>query len=172
MSIITHVFGPAAVLVDVDGAGLVTLGYTVDGVTLTDTLVKKEVLVDTYGETPYDVQYMLSKSEVEMDLAIWDWDTLNSINGYVNATPGTFGPAGTLFGQNGQTFRLLIRSTPSGTGVTGVEACRNYPSVFLDESASAKVGTERSVYKLKFYALPAQIPSSSNDVVLYNTVCS
>jgi hypothetical protein len=155
------------------GGSLTELGVSVDGVTFKETLMKEPVNIDTYFKQPYDYQYSLTDAVITCDLVVWDVTQLNLCLGrLLNQTPGTYGPAGSLIVQGGFTFRLLIKSTPAGTGITGVEACHNFPIVFLDDAYEVKFGTERSIYKLIFRAMPAQQLSSTNGVVLWNTVCS
>lgn len=174
MSLIPHVNGEASIWTGTGAAGaLEQLGVSVDGVTFKETLLKEPVMVDTYFKHPYDYQYSLVELVVTCDLVVWDASVLAKLKGrFAGTTQGTYAPAGSLFVQGGGTVRLLIHSTPSGTGITGVEPCWNFPQVFLDDDYEVKFGTEHSKYKLKFRAMPAQQLSSTNGVVLWNTTCS
>ena|SRR5262252_9469847 len=86
--------------------------------------------------------------------------------------PGVFGFAGDLCVQNGLTARLLLRVTPVATaGLTFVEDCFNFPYCILIETAEMKMGVEKSVWRLRFRALPQQLPTASFGALLFNFSC-
>jgi hypothetical protein len=177
MAVTLHVNGAAVIFTGTGASSaLEELGVSVDGVTIKETLVKEPVMIDTYYKTPYDFQYSLSEVLVTCDLVAWDDSVLNKVLGRLVGTspltPGTFGSAGSLIVAGGYTTRLLIKSTPTSQGVTGSEACHNFPLVFLDDAAEAKLGTERTIWKLQFRAMPSQNLTATNGVVLWNTTCT
>lgn len=174
MSLIPHVNGEASIWTGTGSSNaLEELGISVDGVTFKETLLKEPVMVDTYFKHPFDYQYSLTEVVITCDLVIWDATVLAKLKSrLIGVTQGTYGAAGSLIVAGGYTTRLLIMSTPASTGITGVEPCWNFPKVFLDDAYEAKFGTERTIYKLVFRAMPAQQLSTTNGVLLWNTTCS
>lgn len=172
MALIPHVNGEASIWVDTDDS-LEELGISVDGVTFKETLMKEPIMIDTYFKQPYDYQYSLMEVQITCDLVVWDADVLASLKSrQAGVTQGVAGAAGDLFVLNENYIRLLIKSTPSGSGITGVETCWNFPIAFLDDAYEAKFGTEHTKYKLIFRAMWSQQLSSTVGAVIWNTTCT
>lgn len=173
MALIPHVAGESSIWVDVTGDGFEELGISVDGVTFKETLTKEPIMIDTYFKQPYDYQYSLVDAVITCDLVVWDATVLASLKSRLaGVTQGVAGPAGDLIVLNENYISLLIKSSPAGTGVTGVEPCWNFPQAFLDDAYEAKFGTEHTKYKLIFRAMWSQQLSTTTGAVLWTTACS
>lgn len=160
-----------------DEGDLEALGLSVDGVRIDFDMKTREVMVDSFGpSTPFDVQYMLMTATIHCDLVWYDIDVLEAwltnvpLDG-ASPTPGTFAAAGSLYIANSYAARLLIKSTPAGTGLTAAEHCWNFPNAFLIDSQEGNFGTVNTVWRLTFRAIAAGA-SVSQGAVLWNTTCS
>lgn len=108
--------GPALVKIAVNGGTpLQTLGYTVDGVEITEQQYNLPVKSDEGGGEagpPVDEQFMGQIHIVRMRLVTYDEAVANVIRPALSGgTAGTVGTPGTLHIQDSKTFRLLIAST-------------------------------------------------------------
>lgn len=174
---ILHVNGPTPIYIATEQGPspgtMLFLGTSVDGVTITLEFMYKEIYVDQWGPSmPFDMQYFLQSATIEFDLEWYDDSILTTcqIPGD-SAAWGTAGSAGQLMIQNQLYRRLLVKSTPSNTGLTSVEACWNFPQAIVVESNEAKLGTINSIWKMKWKAYYAQA-STSFGALLFNTVCT
>lgn len=174
-----HVFGAAQLLVGTGSVGaLESLGYSVDGVEILLNPKFDDIYVDTYGpHVPGDVQYFLVDANIKCELEYYDLAVLNKLLCFVpgvnaSVTTGQMWKAGDLMLQNGLTTRLVIRSTPQGTGLTSVETCWNFLNTYLVDSDDLMVGVKRTTHKLTFRAIPSFNAASSVGQTLYNTTCT
>lgn len=154
-------------------SALERLGISVDGVTWEPENPNDPVYIDTYFKTPCDYQYSPTMATVSMDLVYFDPAVLAKVNsGFLGTADGTLAAAGGLMLAGSGAYRLLIKSTPSGTGLTGNADCHNFLNAFLMDKRTVKMGTERSTWKLTFKCLAAFQTSSTVGAVLYNTTCT
>lgn len=172
-----HVFGPAVILTGTgSGSSLETLGYTVDGVEIQFEYFTEPIYNDVYGpKMPHEMQHMLMDVKVVCDLIYYDRAVLDKIiTGVPGAgiTTGLLHKAGDLVIANSLYCRLLIRSTPQGTGLSGAETCYNFPIAFPIETDDYKAGVVRSTHKLKWQVMAAQGASASVNQLLFNTTCT
>lgn len=178
MSAFIHVFGTANIYTGTGSVGaLEQLGVSQDGVKITLDTHFDPVHTDHYGKmTPYDYQYLLQEATITCELIWYDAAVFAKfISGVPNepiAAAGVFGSAGDLVIQNSLYARLLIKSTPTSTGLTSVETCYNFPRAILVDQSSVKVGVEKNVWNLTFKGLPNQQASGSAGSVIFNSVCT
>ena len=168
--------GAANILTGTGNAGaLEQLGYSVDGVTINLNLRTEDVQCDIYGPlVPFDIQRFLVDANVTCQLVYWDDVVLNKNRRTTTAgVPGVMEDAGILVGFGGNAFRLVIRSTPTGTGLTNVEGCWNFPNSVLVNTDSFNLGTRRSIHTIEWRCFPtlAQTGTSSG-ATLWTTDCS
>jgi hypothetical protein len=179
MALQLHVPGTSAIFLGVGAANaLVELGVSVDGVDISLNYNYSDVMTDQYGPSvPFDVQMFLYDAHIKIELVWFEQAVLLAIqpgtNPMATAAPpfGSEGFAGNLLLQNAQTFRLVVRNTPPGVGLTVVEPCYNFFNCYLIDSAEVKYGVVKSVWNLTFRAIPNQEGSGSFGAGLYNSSC-
>lgn len=190
MALTLHVSGTAHIMSRTASAlGLEELGVSQDGVTITLETFYDDVHTDHYGQSvPYDKQIFLQTAWIEMDLIWYDNAVLakwlqgapfNSTSTIVQAGLGKAAWAGDLVLQNNECAGLVIRSTPSGFGLTGdgagfstSETCWNFFNVVLVDQTPSKKGVEKTIYHCKFQALYNQATSASFQTGLFNFSCT
>lgn len=169
MAVQLHVNGPATLVLGGEVAG-----FSIDGFTLTFSMLQEDVFTDNYGpKMPYDTQIFLQDCIIKGQIINYD---INVLEGWMSTEPneggfGEMGAAGDLMVQNVHYQELIIRSTPAGTGLTDVEHCWKFPVAFMVDTATGNFGTRRTSYDCTFRAiLPQQ--TSSLGVMLFTTDCS
>jgi hypothetical protein len=174
-----YVNGEASILT-LNNGSLTPLGISVDGVTVTVTQFQDGIATDTFGPhvfTPY--MYMGNDAIIRAELVYFDPQIINKyLTGLPGllTTPGVFGSIGTLFPNvnSGLDYsnRLVVQCTPQSGGITANAQCYNFPNAFLIDSAEIKIGTMRSTWTLTWRAVANYQASSSNGVVLFNSLCT
>lgn len=161
-------------------SALSAVGYSEDGVDINFDMGWEDVMVDVYGpKVPYDVQYFLQQAYITFDLVLYENSNFNRfLEQYGPSADGSLtglmGGAGNPFIQNGGWFRLLIKSTPSSTGLTSDEQCWNFIRAYPVDIRS-KIGTRRKIHHCTFRALPyaaAVTGGDSTNAVLFNSTCT
>ena len=121
------------------GGTLETLGYTENGVEITERIFTGEVHGDENGGDqgpPIDEQYFGEMHIIRMLFTKYDETVIDKVRaGVAGATAGTPGTSGTLFIQGGVSWRLLIHS---------VNRPRNYVNVWFSEPKEINKGTKHS----------------------------
>lgn len=121
------------------GGALATVGYSINGVEITEQIFTEEVKGDENGGDagpPIDVQYLGEMHTIRITMTKYDESELNKIRaGLAGGTAGTPGTSGTLYGQGGVSWRLLIHS---------VNRPRNYTNVIFSEPKEINKGTIHS----------------------------
>lgn len=190
MALAIHVNGEARVYTGTGNNGaLQTLGVSVDGVEIEFKLATEDVIVDTFGpKVPLDVQYFLEEAEIRLELVWYDHSVLIKVLARIGPgsgtgptanlaqnTFGTMAAAGGLFLEQNAYTRLLVSSIPASQGVTAAEPCWNFPTAWLNDSDTFKVGTRRTSHRQTWRAIPflnSVTGGPSTGSVLYNNVCS
>lgn len=153
-----HVQGPA--LLTFSGSAL---GYSEDGVDIEETLYHRDAMNDVFGPSaPADTQTMLSIAIISVALVSYDQDVIDLAKALAKASnaPGTMPQAGILLGAGGFLRPLSIAGS--------LDQPYNYPTVHLIHSATAKIGTVRTMQHLTFRAIAfANNSDSSAGAVLY-----
>ena len=162
MAIAIVVDGPASISVAaLTGGTLTQLGYSENGVEVTEQLFTGDVMGDQNGGDqgpPIDVQYFGEIHVVRLLLTNYDETVLNTIRaGVAGGTAGTPGTAGSLYFQGGLAWRLLINST---------NRPRNYLNAIFKEPKEVNKGTKHS----KAMIVATCYNSASN--IMYNTTTS
>ncbi len=158
-----EVKGAVTLSVATPAAGsLEELGLTVNGVDITEEVFTGRVDVDTFGGEegpPGDMQYFGEVHVIQFTLSKFDAAVYNKIRaGLAGGAAGTPGTAGTLFMQQGKTWRLLLNS---------VGEVRNYTNVIFHRPKSAGIGTK---YQRPQIVAEAHVNQSTG--LLYNTSTS
>lgn len=153
-----HVNGLATVLVNGE-----TLGWTVDGVNIEFIAYFEDVYTDCAGpHIPYDVLCYGEEARVTCDMIVYDTTVMESVSTRifnVDATLGTTpnGPCaggvyGWLLSACGGTFEL---------GIAQGSGCQNepeggwyFPTTYLMDNHSLKVGTRVTRHQMVFRCLP------------------
>lgn len=121
------------------GGSLETLGYSINGVEITEQIFTEEVKGDENGGDagpPIDVQYLGEMHVIRITMTKYDEAVLNKIRaGIAGGTAGTISTSGTLYMQGTVAFRLLIHS---------VNRPRNYINVIFQEPKEINKGTIHS----------------------------
>lgn len=170
MSRTNHVSGECLLRTGTGGSNaLEDLGYTVDGVDLEFHRHTSDVKADTGGGeegVPVDVQEMGKEAFIRAQLVSYDEAVLAKIRKDADeTTEGGLATIGRLLGANGHLFRLLLTSPSEAVPW-------NFPTVYLHDSASVKLGTKRTIWNLTFRAIAYIGIGTSKDVVLYNRTTS
>jgi hypothetical protein len=172
-----YVNGEASVASGTGGGGaLEEMGISVDGVSITINEYNDGIMIDTRGpHVPGEYQYFLNDADIKMELVYFDEAVVEK---WLSGTPGIpnsyleWDDAGQLLFLTGRAARLLIRSTPFGTGLTGQADCYNFPLAILTGAAETKLGTVRSTWTLTFKAMPAYQPCSTFGQIVLDDNCS
>lgn len=121
------------------GGSLETLGYTENGVEITEQLYTGPVHGDENGgdQGPeIDIQYFGEMHIIRMTFTKYDETVIDKVRaGLAGGTAGTPGTAGSLYIQGGVSWRLLIHS---------VNRPRNYVNVIFDQPKEINKGTKHS----------------------------
>ena len=121
------------------GGALADVGYTINGVEITEQIFTEDVKGDENGGDPgppIDVQYLGEKHIIRMTMTKYDESELNKIRaGIAGGTAGTIGTSGTLYFQGSVSWRLLIQTT---------NRPRNYNNVIFREPKEINKGTLHS----------------------------
>src|ERR1700674_3007939 len=105
--------GPTYLQVGTGGAGaLQHLGWTERGVRITFDAAFEDVMTDVSGtRIPFDVLYEAEQAFITADLVLYDELVMNTVNDRgLGGTEGNIGftATGSLFRQEGLTYRLLV----------------------------------------------------------------
>ena len=121
------------------GGSLETLGYSLNGVEITEEIYTCRVDGDFHGGEegpPLDVQELGQMDIVQMTLTSWDAAVLAKLQASLaGGTAGVAATHGQLYIQGAKTWRLLI-TAPSFT--------RNYPLTIFQRPKTINVGTKHS----------------------------
>lgn len=168
MSYQLHVNGPATLIL-----GGQVAGWSIDGFTLTFSMLQEDVYTDNYGpKMPYDTQIFLQDCLIKGQIINYDIDVLED---WMSTEPadggfGTMGAAGDLMVQNDHFDTLILRSEPQGTGLTDVEHCWKFAVAYMVDTATGNFGTRRTAYDVTFRAILPQ-HTSSDGAILFTTAC-
>lgn len=166
MAMQLHVSGEARVRTGTGAANaLEDLAVCVNGVTITFSPNNEDVIVDTFGPTtPFDIQQFLATATIEAEMVFFDegvWERAVQ-RSMANASWGTMPPAGTLLGQSGSLFRVLVLSPYEGIPY-------NFPACYIADSMTIPIGTRRTLPKVTFKAIPyTGLAGTSSGAVLVN----
>lgn len=145
------------------GGRIVELGLASDSIKITPRFVHKGIHTDDFGGViPVDVQWMMADCLVEMTLIHYDVDVLDTcirqtMGGVDNGiSPGLCGAAGTPLGAGGavgssRTNLVFVYLQPTPTNE---QAHWRFPSCFLMDKMEYPIGTEKSLVKLTWCAIP------------------
>lgn len=117
MALAVHAVGAALVKIDAkQGAGLESLGYSINGVEITEESFFSDVPGDQNGGDegpPISIQYFGEIARVRMELSNWDSTVGDKVRGKVPDTAaGVIGTVGQVIDGTGTNYyRLLILST-------------------------------------------------------------
>lgn len=132
-----QVGGAALVQVAASAGVLADLGYTINGVEITENIYKGEVPGDENGGEegpPIDIQYFGEVHTLRMQFSKFDASVLTTIKaGIAGATEGTPGLSGTLYFQGVKDWKLKIVST---------NFTRTYGRVIFSEPKEFNTGTK------------------------------
>ena len=121
------------------GGSLILLGYSINGVEITERVYTLDVNSDENGGDagpPIDVQYMGEMHQIRMLMPKYDVTEIDKIRAVLaSGTAGTPGTAGTLMFTAVETFRLLIHT---------VSRPRNYLNCIFREVREINKGTKHS----------------------------
>ncbi len=144
MPIITNVAGAALIRIDA-GAGLEDLGYSLNGVEISDEPYYDDVKCDSHGGEAgpsADIQHHGFHSVIRIELSRWDSVVAAKLHAFLpGVTAGVRGTPGSLMSAN--SYRLLILST---------NLPRNYPAAFVAEPQEINKGARYSRLALTFHA--------------------
>lgn len=188
MALSIHVNGEARVMTGTGAsAALELFGVSVEGVEINFKLSTEDVIVDTTGpKVPLDVQYFLEEADINFDLVWYDGAILTKVLGRLGVGSGTgsagiagiMDAPGTLILQNNAYTRLLIMSIPASQGLSGAEPCHNFPTAWLNDTDTFRVGTRKTIHRQSWRAIPMVTSTTggganpANGSILWNTVCS
>jgi len=146
MAISVVTTGPALVKVDTGVAGaLEDLGYSINGVEITETVLETDVPGDQNGGDegpPIDIQYLGQIDRVRMELSKYDIAVADKIRArLLGGTAGVIGTPGTLIAGTSVFYRLLILPTTNP---------RNYVAAIPREPIEVNRGTKFSRLVLEF----------------------
>lgn len=154
--------GPATIKIQITGGSIQTLGFTRNGVEISENTYLLDVPGDENGGdegTPIDVQFLSEAHVLRLNLTKWDTavavDLFKKTPGStINSTLGTPTTAGTLLFAQGGTYRVLIDSANFD---------RNYPRCVLRGAIEHSVGS-------KYQALMMELVGyKDGSGVLWNT---
>lgn len=154
--------GAATVKIQVTGGSIVTLGYTRNGVEISEATYLLDVPGDENGGdegTPIDVQHLSEAHVLRLNLTKWDTTVATELfkktpGTTINSTLGTPAAAGTLLFAQGGTYRVLIDAANFD---------RNYPRCVLRGAIEHSVGS-------KYQALLCELVAyKDGSGVLWNT---
>lgn len=132
-----QVGGAALVQVAASAGVLADLGYTINGVEITENIYKGEVPGDENGGEegpPIDIQYFGEVHTIRMQFSKYDATVMTTIKaGIAAATEGTPATSGTLYFQATKDWKLKISST---------NFTRTYGRVIFSEPKEFNVGTK------------------------------
>lgn len=159
MAVSVVVDGPVAISVDTGTSNaLESLGYTENGVEITEQIYTSEVKGDENGGDqgpPIDIQYFGEVHIIRMLLTKWDPLVIAKIRaGLYGGTAGTPGTVGSLYFQGGLSWRLVLNATQND---------RNYTRVVFSEPKELNKGSKHSK------ALIIAKAYKDGSGVLYNT---
>ncbi len=121
------------------GGSLETLGYSENGVEITEQLFTGDIRGDENGGDqgpPIDIQYFGEMHLIRMLMTKYDETVIDKVRaGVAGGTAGTPGTAGSLYFQGAVSWRLLIHS---------VNRPRNYINVVFSEPKEINKGTKAS----------------------------
>lgn len=114
MAMTAHVDGPALIQIDA-GAGLESLGYTIDGAEIDSEVFTDAVPGDENGGTagpPIDIQVFGEVHHIHLVFSKWDEAVAAKLKALeAGGTAGQFSNVGSLLYANSSFFRLLINPT-------------------------------------------------------------
>lgn len=139
MAVAIQLGGLATIKVCTTGGVLATLGYSLNGVDITDDILTEPVYGDANGGEggpPIDIQQLGEIHTVRMTLTKYDETVLNTIRASMaGGTAGTTATSGALYFQGSLYWRLLIHS---------VNTPRNYLCAIFTEAKEVNLGTKHS----------------------------
>lgn len=141
------------------GSGIASLGYSANGVDITEHTHWNDIHGDQNGGdegSPIDIQFLGQQHTIRVDLTSYDeavLDTLRALGG----TAGTPITPGTLMFTESKAIRLIILTTSYP---------RNYPRAVVREAIDVNKGVKNSLPKLVFEAY------KDGSGVLWNTTTS
>lgn len=162
MAIAIQLAGLTNIRVCTTGGALATLGYSMNGVEISEEILTEPVYGDENGGEggqPIDFQYLGEIHTIRMTLTKYDETVLNTIRaGIAGGTAGTPGTAGTLYFQGSVYWRLLLHS---------VATPRNYLTALFTDAKEVNLGTKHSkaIVTAKCYRAAAA-------AVMYNATTS
>jgi hypothetical protein len=168
MAMQVHLNGEARIRTGTGAANaLEDWGVSVNGVNMTFDPMTEDVITDTFGPmVPFDFQQFLETATIEIEFVFYDsgvWQRSISRT-LANAARGTMPAAGTLLGQGGFLFRLLVNSPTDGDPY-------NFLACKIEQGMSVPVGTRRTMPKVTCKAIPyTGLAGTSAGAVLYNQV--
>jgi hypothetical protein len=139
----------------VNGETLVTingseLGLASDPVTVTLDSKYLDIKVNSFGDVPPEVQFMLTEAQIHMTLVNFDrtvLDTALALSQGGTSTVGQMVSAGTLMGANSNFFSLRLQSPVAVKPWT-------FGHAYMVDAFDFPLGVERSLVTCTFRALP------------------
>jgi len=161
MAIGPYVTGPAIIKVNLrDGNGLVTLGYSADGVQISERILYNDIHSDRYGGQagpPIDRQFMGRMARIPVQLVEFNSDIFNLIRNFQFGTPAGISDVGTPLTADGKSIQVVISgqkdlATLSAAPATKTLSPLNYPNCFIDDPLDIPIGAKNSIIGLEFTA--------------------
>ncbi len=162
MATAIQVAGLATIKVCTTGGALATLGYSINGVDISEDILVEMVHGDERGGDggpPIDIQYLGEVHTIRITMTKYDETVLNTIRaGMAGGTAGTPGTSGSLYFQASAYWRLLIHS---------VATPRNYLAAVFTDAKEVNLGTKHSKA-----VITAKCYSPAIGTVIYNSTTS
>jgi hypothetical protein len=175
---------PGAVDVKIEGlngqVGLKSLGYSVDGIEVSERSIEIECKTDRYGGEqgpPADTQILGREADIRITLTEFNAEFFHMLetrmpgNALAASAPGQILTPGTLTFANGGLVRCLLYGVLDLAAVTGGTAAgelltpRNYPFCQVVDASSRNLGTRHARANLMLKARQGLV---SGNVVLWN----
>jgi hypothetical protein len=162
MPIGPYVSGPALVKVFFrDGAGLRTLGYSADGIQVTENQHYGDIHSDRYGGQqgpPLDRQWFGNSAVIPLALSEFDPAVARLMRNLQFGTPPGITYSGCPLGADGKTFQLIISGLKDVAALTADPLEQtwtplNYPNCFLSDPFELPVGAKHTILGLNIMAL-------------------
>jgi len=161
MSIGPYVAGPVIVQVNLrDGNGLVSLGYSADGIQVSDRQHYGDIHSDRYGGQqgpPIDRQFFGRSAVIPLQLSEFEPVVARRLRNMLFGTPAGVNVVGCPLTADGKTFQVILTGSKDAAALVADANAEtltplNYPNCFLEDPVDVPVGSKNTILGLNIVA--------------------